>query len=86
MDEQTNNKSLAHLLPGEQAHVLTINGNDAITRRLIEMGVVPGTPIRMIKSALFGDPLEVRVRDYHLALRKTEAHTIMVSHQITDNE
>lgn len=81
-----NNKSLAHLLPGEQAHVLHVNGNDAVTRRLIEMGVVPGTPIRVIKAAPLGDPLEIRVRGYHLALRRTEAHTIMVSHKTIDND
>lgn len=82
MDEKsTQEKSLAHLLPGEQAHVLFVRGDNAITRRLMEMGVVPGTPVRMIKAAPLGDPLEVRVRDYHLALRQTEARTIIVTQQ-----
>jgi ferrous iron transport protein A len=73
--------SLAHLLPGEKARVLSVKGNGAIAKRLMEMGVVPGAPVRVIKSAPLGDPLEVRVRDYHLALRQNEARTIIVSQQ-----
>jgi ferrous iron transport protein A len=45
---------------------------------LMEMGVVPGAPVRVIKAAPLGDPLEVRVRGYHLALRRTEAQRILV--------
>lgn len=74
--------SLAHLLPGEKARVLLVKGADAIARRLMEMGVVPGAPIQVIKAAPLGDPLEIRVRDYHLALRQNEAHTIIVSQSI----
>jgi ferrous iron transport protein A len=79
-NEIINNEiSLAHLLPGEKARVLSVKGNGTISKRLMEMGVVPGTPVRVIKSAPLGDPLEVRVRDYHLALRQNEAQTIIVS-------
>lgn len=70
---------LAHLLPGERANVLSVLGDGAIARRLMEMGVVPGAPVRVIKAAPLGDPLEIRVRDYHLALRQNEALTIIVS-------
>jgi Fe2+ transport system protein FeoA len=42
------------------------------------MGVVPGAPVRVIKTAPLGDPIEVRVRGYNLALRRTEAQTISV--------
>jgi ferrous iron transport protein A len=58
---------------------LSIGGTGAVARRLMEMGVVPGAPVRVIKSAPLGGPLEIRVRGYHLALRRTEAQTIMVS-------
>jgi ferrous iron transport protein A len=44
----------------------------------MEMGVVPGAPVRVIKAAPLGDPLEVRVRNYHLALRRSEAQTVSV--------
>ena len=70
--------SLANLPFGAQARVLAVNGTGAVARRLMEMGVVPGAQVRVIKAAPLGDPIEVRVRGYHLALRRTEAQTITV--------
>ncbi len=69
---------LTSLPIGESAKVLSINGNSPITKRLMEMGVVPGVSVRLVKSAPFGDPLEIRVRGYNLAMRKSEAQTIEV--------
>ena len=62
-----------------EALVVVVNGADAVAKRLMEMGVVPGAPVCLIKAAPLGDPLEVRVRNYHLALRRTEARTITVA-------
>ena len=70
--------SLDRLRVGACARVLAVSGEGAVARRLMEMGVVPGAPVRVIKSAPLGDPLEVRVRNYHLALRRSEAQTITV--------
>ena len=70
--------SLAELPVGTRARVISVAGSGAIARRLLEMGVVPGAPVRVIKTAPLGDPLEVRVRSYHLALRRTEAQRIKV--------
>lgn len=44
----------------------------------MEMGIVPGVPVRVIKVAPLGDPLQILVRSYHLALRIAEANTITV--------
>jgi ferrous iron transport protein A len=44
----------------------------------MEMGVVPGVEVRVIKTAPFGDPIEVRLRGYSLAMRRTEADAIEV--------
>lgn len=63
---------------GEPARVIAVSGTGAVARRLMEMGVVPGARVQVIKAAPLGDPLEVRVRGYHLALRRAEAHTIKV--------
>lgn len=71
-------QTLAHLPVGVAARVLGVFGEGAIARRLLEMGVVPGAPVRVIKTAPLGDPLEVRVRNCHLALRLSEAATITV--------
>jgi ferrous iron transport protein A len=70
--------SLDSLSAGTPARVLSVRGESAVARRLMEMGVVPGAPVRVIKAAPLGDPLEVRVRNYHLALRRSEARTITV--------
>jgi Fe2+ transport system protein FeoA len=75
----TDELSLARLPVGTQARVIAVNGSGAIARRLMEMGVVPGAPVRVIKHAPLGDPIEIRVRGYHLALRLAEAQTISVA-------
>lgn len=82
LDSQTEaggSLSLASLPIGAQARVIAVQGSGAIARRLMEMGVVPGAPVRVIKAAPLGDPIEIRVRGYHLALRLTEAQTILVT-------
>jgi ferrous iron transport protein A len=71
--------TLTNLPIGAHAKVVSVKGNNAVTKRLMEMGVVPGVSVRVIKSAPFGDPLEIRVRGYHLAMRKAEADAIEVS-------
>lgn len=71
--------TLANLPIGAKGKVISISGNNAVTKRLMEMGVVPGVSVRIVKSAPFGDPIEIRVRGYSLAMRKAEAETIRVS-------
>ena len=84
-EKTRSDSSLAHLPVGVEARVISVNGSSAVARRLMEMGVVPGAPVRVIKTAPLGDPLEIRVRGYHLALRRTEAQTITVT-AIRDGE
>lgn len=72
---------LTSLPIGESAKVTEVGGNGAIAKRLMEMGVVPGVVVRVVKSAPFGDPLEVRVRGYNLAMRRSEAQIIEVERQ-----
>lgn len=71
--------TLANLEIGAEARVTKINGNNAVTKRLMEMGVVPGVSVKIIKSAPFGDPIQILVRGYNLAMRKSEADAIEVS-------
>ena len=70
--------SLNSLPHGVRARVVSVEGEGAVALRLMEMGVVPGAPVRVIKAAPLGDPVEVRVHGYHLALRRSEAETILV--------
>ena len=47
--------------------------------RLMEMGLLVGTPVELVRFAPLGDPVEIKVRGYHLTLRKHEAEQIWVS-------
>lgn len=70
---------MADLSIGAEAKVINVVGKTAITRRLMEMGVVPGVSVKVIKTAPFGDPIQIRVRGYSLAMRKSEAENVEVS-------
>ena len=70
--------TLANLEIGSVAKVKNVTGNDAISKRLMEMGIVPGVSIKVIKAAPFGDPIEIRVRGYNLAMRRNEAEAIEI--------
>lgn len=64
---------------GTSARVVRVSGDSAITRRLLEMGVIPGIELTVVRTAPFGDPLEIRVRGYSLAMRRNEAASIEVA-------
>jgi ferrous iron transport protein A len=64
---------------GSAVRIVSIDGSGVLTLRLMEMGMVPGAPARVIKSAPLGDPIHICLGDYHLALRRNEARTITVA-------
>ncbi len=70
--------TLSELKPGERARVQTCLGDGPVYQRLCEMGFVEGAPLRLVRFAPFGDPVEVEIFDYHLSLRKAEAAMIEV--------
>ncbi len=71
--------TLANLRIGAVGEVTKIMGSSAISKRLMEMGIVPGVLVKVIKTAPFGDPIEVRVRGYNLAMRRNEAEAIEIA-------
>lgn len=75
------NLTLAELPVGVDGTVTGIVGDSPITQRLMEMGIVPGVRVRILKKAPFGDPLQVRARGYQLAIRKNEAQAIEVDYE-----
>jgi ferrous iron transport protein A len=75
--------SLNELHPGDRATIRSIQGTTVEEAHLMEMGLLPGTAVELIKRAPLGDPIELRVRRYHLSIRRSEAHAIMVE-KITD--
>jgi Fe2+ transport system protein FeoA len=64
---------------GDRAIVLRLDGDPTVRRRLMELGLVPGTPVELVRRAPLGDPIELAVRGVHLSLRRTEASLIHVS-------
>lgn len=70
--------SLDQLKPSQSATILSISGNSVLRQRLIAMGVTPGTWLMVRKYAPFGDPMEIRIRNYSLSIRKSDAKTISV--------
>ena len=76
----SSNQTLSDLPIGTTARVTAVKGNDRAAKRLLEMGIIPGISIQVVKAAPFGDPIEVRVRGYSLAMRRAEARAIEVSY------
>lgn len=69
---------LNEMTQGQRAVVLAVDGDDAIGQRLLEMGLLEGEEVEILGFAPLGDPVEIRLRDYRLSLRKTEAARVTV--------
>ena len=70
--------TLDELALGKVARVIKLTGNSAVRRRLMEMGITPSATIEAVRRAPLGDPLDVKIRGYHLSLRKEEASAVEV--------
>jgi Fe2+ or Zn2+ uptake regulation protein/Fe2+ transport system protein FeoA len=77
-EERKMARTLDQLLVGSTARVRRVGGRGIVRRRLMDMGLVRGVEIEFIKAAPMGDPLEFRVLDFHLSLRKTEAQLVEI--------
>lgn len=71
-------KLLSELKPKESGKVKKITGEGTIVRRLLDMGIIKSTTIEVTKVAPLGDPIDIKVKGYHLSLRKKEAAQISV--------
>ena len=69
-------KTLRSAKPGDTMKVIKINGDGALKRRIMDMGVTKGVEIYVRKVAPLGDPVEVTVRGYELSIRKADAEMI----------
>ncbi len=66
------------LEPGSKAKVISIKGKGATRKRILDMGIVPGVEIEIIKRAPLKDPVEFKVKGYNLSMRQREAGLIVV--------
>ena len=70
--------SLVDLPLGQHAEVVSIDCERRLSRRVMEMGLLPGTRVRVVRVAPLRDPIELRVRNYSLSVRRAEAAKITV--------
>jgi ferrous iron transport protein A len=70
--------TLQELFPGQRAEIIKISGHGPLRRRFAEMGLVRGETVHVERVAPLGDPVEYRVKDYFLSLRREEAAQIQV--------
>jgi len=70
--------TLAQLTVGSRAIVKRIDDADEVSCRLMEMGLTPGTELKIVGVAPLGDPLELELRGYRLSVRKSEAQRVQV--------
>ncbi|HBA72416.1 MAG: iron transporter FeoA [Geobacteraceae bacterium GWC2_55_20] len=68
--------NLAQLKPGEKGTISAIGTIGPLRRRLMDMGVLAGVEVKVLKIAPLGDPIEVSIKCYNLSLRKKEAEGI----------
>jgi ferrous iron transport protein A len=70
--------SLDQLHVGQRARIQTIAGADSLVQRLYEMGLLEGDEVEVVGFAPLGDPMEIRLGDYRLSLRRQEAARVLV--------
>lgn len=70
---------LSQIQPGQVVEVVAIAGQSSFRRRLMELGLVPGTRVELLRVAPLGDPVELLVRGASLSIRKAEAGVIEVT-------
>ena len=71
--------SLDQLRPGQRGRISSLDGDDRLVQRLMEMGLLEGEEVEVVGFAPLGDPMEIRLADYRLSLRRGEASRIRVT-------
>lgn len=71
-------RCLSRLLTGQSGRIVTVQGEPQLALRILELGLVCGTPIRLLRSAPLGGPIEVEIDGSFLSLRRDEADAITV--------
>ena len=80
--DQISRKRLSGLECGQSGHVYAVVSADKRMRRhIVDMGITPGTEIKLVKLAPMGDPLEIELRGYTMSLRKADADTIVLMNE-----
>ena len=75
--------TLDSLKPGQSAVIHTVGGEGSLRQHFLDMGVIPGAQITLVKFAPMGDPIEFRIHSYELTLRVDDAKRIEISNPCT---
>lgn len=76
--------TLADYKKGERGTIVRIGGEPHFRKRIMEMGLVTGTHVQVVKYAPLADPVELLIKGYHLTLRKDQAKFILMSEPASD--
>lgn len=76
--------SLSELSPGDKGIVFSVNCRGKLRKRLMDMGLVRGAHFEVERVAPLGDPMELKLKGFHLSLRREEAEEIVV--EVLENE
>ena len=71
--------TLKELKKGESGVVTTVGGQGALRQHFLDMGVIPGAEVTLVKYAPMGDPIEIRIHGYELTMRKADASQIDIT-------
>jgi len=71
--------ALDQLASGSSGVITRVEGTSVLTRRLLELGLVPGTRVEVLRRAPLGDPIELRLRQVHLSIRRDDAAAVHVA-------
>ena len=71
-------KKLSEIKQGQSAYIEKVGGEGALRQHLLDMGVIPGAHVKLIKFAPMGDPIELHLRGYELTIRIDDAKNIDV--------
>ncbi len=71
--------TVADLKPKQKGVVVKVNHKGVLAKRLAEMGICKGTLVELERVAPLGDPIDIRIKGYHLSLRKNEAADIIIT-------
>ena len=83
MGVQESIHTLAQLEIGQSARITAVGGEGALRQHFLDMGLIPGAEVTLVKFAPMGDPMELRIHGYELTLRVDDARQITVEKRET---
>jgi len=63
---------------GQQGTISAVGGEGSLRLRFLDMGLIPGTTVKLQKVAPMGDPIQIRIRGYELTIRREDARKIIL--------